>query len=138
MNELEQSDGLVLEKDNVEQKPKMTYEEIIKEISIAEKMITDFSSEVNKKISNLKKERDLVWKDWQTEEQVRLKKYIGKLCFVSDTGKTDDWKIALLEKVSKTKSKENPFHYFIEDSWHEYYFFKSATTDSIKKFIYKE
>lgn len=141
MDKLDQSDGFVLEKENKnnsEISHKMTYEEVCNEIKIAEKMITDFSEEIKIKIVNLKKERDLLWKDWQTEEQVKLKKYIGKLCLVSDTGNNDDWRVGILDSVIKSTSKETPFNFEVNGNWHDYYFIKVMTTESVKEFIYKE
>lgn len=119
---------------------KRTYEEIIKEIQAEEKLIKAFTEEKNVKIKELKKEANFLWSDWQTEEHVRLKKYIGKLCFVSDTNAKNgaDRKIGVLEKVVKTKSKEIPFHYLINGMMREYDFFMLITSENIKPFIYKE
>ncbi len=118
-----------------------TYTDVCNEISALEKEIADSKETKMKKIIELKKERDLLWKDYQNKKLISYRKYIGKLCFVGNQNnktKEINWNLGKLSLVTKTRSKERPFMFQLYTQYGYYDFFKVATIEDIDEFIYKE
>lgn len=113
-----------------------TYTDVCNEISALEKEIADSKETKMKKIIELKKERDLLWKDYQNKMFIRHRKYLGKLCLVSYN--EEKWDVGKLDHVEKTRSKEKPFNFKIANCYSYYSFFKIATIENLDEFIYKE
>lgn len=114
-----------------------TYIEVCNEINAIEKEISNLKEVKEKRVAELKKERDLLFKDWQSKKIISYRKYIRKLCFVGFVG-NEKKDIGILELVTKTRSKEKPFLYKIKNNYSYYDYFEPVTIDNIQEFICKE